>query len=257
VRLFDSGPQRVLEVTPARPGVLSLGSGTPSDPGVDSPEDLRSAVIADVIRRSAGLRRMRVVTVDTASAGDVARRSADRASLNVHPADLHLSPDDAIAQSIDVWVGGPGPGGHQVDIGPVTIDGHLFTATREGRSLVDRIAGRGLDPLTLRLVVLGSRYRDPLGLTWDGLAAADAALARWRHDVAGWATSSSAALPEDRVAEILRAVEDDLDTPRAMDGAHDLATAPTVSDGAKFEAFAYLDRVLGLDLARLVGRVSS
>jgi hypothetical protein len=242
---------------PARQGVLSLGSGTASDPGVDSPEDLRGAVIVDVIRRSAGLRRTRVVTVETAPAGAIARRSADRASLNVHPAELLLSPDDAIAQAIDVWVGGPGPGGLQVDIGPVTVDGRPFVATQDGGSLVARIAGRGLDPLTLRLVFLGARYRDPLALTWDGLAAADAALARWRQSVAGWATSSSAALPEDRVAEVLRAVEEDLDTPRAMDGAHDLAAAPTVSEGAKFEAFAYLDRVLGLDLARLVGRVTS
>jgi hypothetical protein len=35
---------------------------------------------------------------------------------------------------------------------------------------------------------------------------------------------------------------------------HDLATATTVGEGAKFETVAYVDRVLGLDLTRWVGR---
>jgi cysteinyl-tRNA synthetase len=54
--------------------------------------------------------------------------------------------------------------------------------------------------------------------------------------------------------EVLEAVEDDLDTPRALQVLRRLEKAADVPDGAKFETFAWADRLLGLDLARLVGQ---
>jgi hypothetical protein len=51
-----------------------------------------------------------------------------------------------------------------------------------------------------------------------------------------------------------RGVEDDLDTPRALQVLRRLEKATDVPDGAKFETFAWADRLLGLDLARLVGQ---
>jgi cysteinyl-tRNA synthetase len=53
--------------------------------------------------------------------------------------------------------------------------------------------------------------------------------------------------------DVLDAFSDDLDTPRALQvlRAFEKSDAP---DGSKFETFAWADRLLGLDLARDVGR---
>ena len=53
---------------------------------------------------------------------------------------------------------------------------------------------------------------------------------------------------------MLAAYDDDLDTPRALQVLRRLERDADVADGAKFEAFAHLDRLLGLDLVRDVGR---
>ena len=56
------------------------------------------------------------------------------------------------------------------------------------------------------------------------------------------------------VADILAALDADLDTPSALRSLAGLAQDQEIPDGAKFESAAYLDRFLGLDLARDVGR---
>ncbi len=119
--------------------------------------------------------------------------------------------------------------------------------------LVDDVVARGHDPLALRLAFLSSRYRQQANLSWDGIAAADRTLARWRTVVAGWAESPSEALAQDVADELLAAFEDDLDTPRALQVLRRLEKDADVSDGAKFETFAWADQLFGLDLARQVG----
>ena len=120
--------------------------------------------------------------------------------------------------------------------------------------LLSDVVERGHDPLALRLAFLGSRYRTQVDMSWSAIAAADSHLSRWRALVAGWAEAPSRAMPEAYVAEVLAAYEDDLDTPRALQVLRRLERDSDVADGAKFEAFAHLDRLLGLDLARDVGR---
>jgi cysteinyl-tRNA synthetase len=120
--------------------------------------------------------------------------------------------------------------------------------------LLSDVVARGLDPLALRLAFLGSRYRTQVDLGWDGLVAADAQLDRLRTRVAGWAESPSRPMAEPYVSDVIAAFEDDLDTPRALQVLRRLERDTTVPDGAKFEAFAHVDQLLGLDLVRDVGR---
>jgi cysteinyl-tRNA synthetase len=56
------------------------------------------------------------------------------------------------------------------------------------------------------------------------------------------------------VAAVVDRIEDDLDLPGALVALEVLAADESVSPGARFEAFAHLDRLLGLDLAAEVGR---
>jgi cysteinyl-tRNA synthetase len=119
--------------------------------------------------------------------------------------------------------------------------------------LLDDVVQRGIDPLAVRLAFLSARYRTQLDLTWAALEAADRQLAAWRGAVAEWAESPSEALPAG-VTAITDAFADDLDTPRALQALRALERDPAVSAGARFEAFAHADRLLGLDLVRDVGR---
>jgi cysteinyl-tRNA synthetase len=55
-------------------------------------------------------------------------------------------------------------------------------------------------------------------------------------------------------AQIAAAFDDDLDTPAALRSLRQLDEDQDVPPGSKFESFAHADQLLGLDLARDVGR---
>jgi cysteinyl-tRNA synthetase len=120
--------------------------------------------------------------------------------------------------------------------------------------LLSDLAARGLDPLAARLALLEHRYRQQLNLTWDTLIAADGTLRRWRERVADWADEPSRPMCADYWSQISDALDNDLDTPTAMRTLRALAADPEIPAGSKFETFASADRVLGLDLVRLIGR---
>jgi cysteinyl-tRNA synthetase len=120
--------------------------------------------------------------------------------------------------------------------------------------LVSDVVERGHDPLALRLAFLSSRYRQQANLSWESIAAADALLTRWRAAVAAWAEQPSGAIAAPYRDEVLEAFDDDLDTPRALQVLRRLEKDGAVSEGSRFETFAWADRLLGLDLVRLVGQ---
>jgi cysteinyl-tRNA synthetase len=122
--------------------------------------------------------------------------------------------------------------------------------------LVPDLVERGLDPLALRLSFLGSRYRTQINLTWDEIGAADRTLARWRSRVREWAESPSKPMCAEYVARFRDALDDDLDTPAALQVVRELERDTDIPDGSKFETFAWFDHVLGLDLARDVGKAA-
>ena len=113
---------------------------------------------------------------------------------------------------------------------------------------------RGLDPLALRLAFLEHRYRQQMNLSWETLAAADGGVRRWRDRVAEWANSPSRPMCAQYVSEFTAALDDDLDSPAALRVLRGLDQDGEIPPGSKFETFVYLDQVLGLDLARDIGK---
>jgi cysteinyl-tRNA synthetase len=93
-----------------------------------------------------------------------------------------------------------------------------------------------------------------MNLTWDTLTAADRTLRRWRELVAEWACSPSKPVHGPVAAQIAAAFDDDLDTPAALRSLRQLEKDRNVPPGSKFESFAHADQLLGLDLARDIGR---
>jgi cysteinyl-tRNA synthetase len=134
------------------------------------------------------------------------------------------------------------------------FDGRALTGSAAAAVFLADLADRGLDPLALRLGFLEHRYREQADLSWDTLAAADRALHRWRELVAEWACSPSKPMCAQVTAQIAAAFDDDLDTPAALRALRLLEQDPEIPAGSKFESFAHADQLLGLDLARDIGR---
>jgi hypothetical protein len=246
LRLYEDQAQQATEVRPAHGRELRLGvrrapAGQASSGGQRDLEDLRSFWLADLIRRVAGQHRL-AVTVQAQGGGDDEAFAAACSALNIHPADQAGPPGLA-----DLWIGGgPGAAGRAVLAGPVTFEDSVLVV------LPADLAQRGLDPLALRLAFLERRYAQPLDLTWAGLAEADASLRDWRRQVADWATQPSKPLGD--LGKIAGPFDDDLDAPAALAALRALAADPEVPPGSKFETLAYLDQVLGLDVASEVGQ---
>jgi cysteinyl-tRNA synthetase len=112
----------------------------------------------------------------------------------------------------------------------------------------------GLAPLALRLAFLEHHYREPVHLSREALEAADRTVRHWRELVAGWAGSPSKPMCAQYTGDVLGAFDDDLDTPAALRTLRALAADSQIPPGSKFESFAYLDQLFGLDLASEVGR---
>jgi cysteinyl-tRNA synthetase len=134
------------------------------------------------------------------------------------------------------------------------FDGRLMSGSADDAVLLSDLAGRGLDPLALRLAFLEHPYRQRINLAWDTLNAADRTLRRWRAQVADWANSPSKPMCAEVTGQIAAAIDDDLGTPAALRALRSLEQDREIPPGSKFETFAFTDQLLGLDLAREVGR---
>jgi cysteinyl-tRNA synthetase len=240
MRLYDLHRGQVTDVEPARRRLLRLQVAAPAPGGRADLGDLRTFVTGDLIRRNAERRKLVV------QAGQDAGGAADGAILGLRPAEeRHL---DGVA---DVQVGGPDPADrarHWTAAGAVRFDG------RGDPVFLDDVTARGLDPLALRLAFLLQPYRDELNLDWPALDRADQALRTWRGLVAEWATHPSRPLSGPHAAEVTGAFDNDLFAPGALVTLRALAASAQIPPGAKFETFAHLDQLLGLDLARDIGR---
>jgi len=274
-------------IWPAHRGELRVLAVTPEVAGEPDVGQLRGWLLPDLIRRCAE-RRGLVPTICEITAGAAADHTAARMALNLHPPARIAPAAEPVEQTavfvdpgraggradapppFDVgtgapvwlagraaWPGGPALARHLAGPAGTVAAGGPGAAGRTAPRDLPAVAGRGLDPLALRLVLLGTRYREDLTLTWDALHAADKTLRDWRGLVAEWALSPSAPMSARHAAAVLAAFEDDLDTPAALRELDALAAGPDVLPGAKFETFAALDRLFGLDLARDIGTVSA
>jgi cysteinyl-tRNA synthetase len=162
--------------------------------------------------------------------------------------------EDEIAQSEAVV-------GHQV----VTTWVHGEHLLTEGRRMAKsagnfydlrELRERGHEPLAARYLFLQARYRSQFNFTWDALAGAERALQRLRARMTEWSrepasgsgdgSGSGAKAYEERFRA---AIDDDLDTPRALAILGELEGDAAVGPAERFRAIAGFDRILALDLA--------
>ncbi|MFD5812932.1 hypothetical protein [Streptomyces sp. NPDC127038] len=254
LRILDARTGEPVDAALARRGLVRVHA---HPPGSDL-TGLRVLLVADVLVRALEIGGNPAWTTLT-SAPDPAE-AADRtdqggrdaswgeaglraraAELGIRPFEDHpdTEPGPAATRTVDV-----------VAQGAATTDGPRVEVAPVGTG--DGPAPAAGDPTALRLALL-ARPRDlPLSLDAEVLAEAEATLGHWRSAVAGWATRPSKPVPEDVRLRLRAAWEDDLDVPAVLDVLRSVETSG-IAEGARFETYAYADRLLGLELTREIG----
>jgi L-cysteine:1D-myo-inositol 2-amino-2-deoxy-alpha-D-glucopyranoside ligase len=99
-----------------------------------------------------------------------------------------------------------------VHAGMVGLDGQKMSKSRGNLVLVSTLREAGLDPMVIRLVLLGHHYRGDWHWAEADVSSAGARLDKWRSAVAKGAGAPTQHL----VTDVLAALADDLDAPYAL-----------------------------------------
>jgi len=224
---------------------------------------LRGYLVADLLRRYAERSGPAPTVIDLHPEGEDGLRGAcDR--LNIHPPAHTLTepfeagqlagqfPDGMREPLFDVGVRAAG---EKPEAAVEALAGHWIEVAGAAAGPADgETVELGEEPLAVRMKLMRRGYREELTADLSPRDGENGDLARWRELVAGWARSPSGAMSRRHADAITAAFADGLDTPAALRELAALAADASVPDGVKFETFAAADRLVGLDLARDVGR---
>ncbi|MEU1200308.1 hypothetical protein ABZ446_29350 [Streptomyces sp. NPDC005813] len=264
LRIIDARSGEPTDAVPARRSLVRVHA---RPPGFDT-TGLRVLLVADVLVRALELGGTPV----WATSGSVADPDALRASaaaLGIRPFEDHREAAGGLGATHTLQVLTPGSAATDAAASPGGAADDAATGdVRVGVAPVEPGGGTGLgagagpgadtgapDPTVLRLALLQHRRDDPLRLDAAALADAEDTLARWRAAVAAWATRPSRPVPEEVRQRLRTAWEDDLDVPGVLDVLRWVEESD-VPEGARFETYAYADRLLGLELTRDIGAAS-
>ena len=131
-----------------------------------------------------------------------------------------------------------------VHAGMVGLDGEKMSKSRGNLVFVSRLRAAGVDPGALRLALLSAHYR--VDREWT-----DAALEQGRRRLAAWRTGCLRGRGPDGkalVAEVRRALAEDLDTPSALELVDRWCEAEGTDDRAPAAVRDVVDALLGVRL---------
>jgi hypothetical protein len=224
---------------------------------------LRVLLVADLLARAAELRNLQVFTMLVADGELAGQRPAwERAAdaLGIRPpaeragsSGTSASPDgpaDVHLASHDTW-----PGDDRSGLAVRVGAAHIYGIGDHGELSTGVLTSFARDPLGVRFALMPVPAHQPADLTSRELDSAHQAVGDWRRRVARWAEQPSRPIPS-HLAVMAQAAFDNLDTAAAIALLRGLAGDESVPDGAKFETFLYVDRVLGLDLPSDIGKAS-
>jgi L-cysteine:1D-myo-inositol 2-amino-2-deoxy-alpha-D-glucopyranoside ligase len=137
-----------------------------------------------------------------------------------------------------------------VHAGMVALDGEKMSKSRGNLVFVSGLLADGVDPMVIRLALLGHHYRSDWEWTAADLERATGRLARWRQAVRSPAGPAAVPLLDD----VRRHLADDLDAPAALDAVDRWAEHAVAGDGPEADerapghVRAVVDALLGVAL---------
>ncbi|MEV6161990.1 hypothetical protein AB0L71_08690 [Streptomyces sp. NPDC052052] len=274
LRITDTRTGRPVEIPAAPRRLLRSCVHLPAAPATGTgigPVHLRVPLIGDVLARTAELHGLQVVTVlSTPALTNDQAEALERvmAVLGIHPPVVVAGhhPDGALGGPADIHVLARGAepdgptGGVRIEVGPVATEPSAEGTFDPGPVLPsgssERPAPEAADPLAMRLLLLSHPYGASVTFTGQALADARRTLRQWRRQVADWAQQPSRPIPAELLRQSHALLVDGLGVDAVVELLAEVAERSDVPPGAKFETFAHLDRVLGLDLVRDIGHPS-
>ncbi|WP_329341667.1 hypothetical protein OG866_37255 [Streptomyces sp. NBC_00663] len=251
LRIIDARTGDPIEAAPARRGLTRVEVHVP---GLDGTA-LRVLLVADTLVRALELGGTPVwALLDSAEQRPEVRAAA--AALGVRPFEdgrevgrglggaqaVHVVAEDSTA---------PDPEGIRVAVAAVAaVDGPAEGAG--GAVGAVGLSAEGAEPDVLRFALLSRRRDRTARLDATALQDAHDTLVRWRRAVAAWAREPSRPVPDEVRGELRAAWEDDLDVPGVLRVLREVESSDLPA-GARFETYAYADRLLGLELTRDLG----
>ncbi|OHA84044.1 MAG: cysteine--tRNA ligase [Candidatus Yonathbacteria bacterium RIFCSPLOWO2_01_FULL_47_33b] len=124
----------------------------------------------------------------------------------------------------------------------VMVDGQKMSKSLNNMFTLKEIVEKGISPAAFRYWVLGAHYRAKANFTWEGLQGAQTALVRLAEHLG----AEVGTVNEDYQRRFEELVTDDLDTPRALALAWEVAKDTSLSSADKTATLLDFDRVLGL-----------
>ncbi|MFJ8059579.1 hypothetical protein [Streptomyces sp. NPDC096142] len=251
LRITDARTGEPVEAAPARRGLTRVQAHAP---GLDATA-LRVLLVSDLLVRALELGGTPVWSLLTGDHQQAELRAAAGA-LGVRPFEDGSDLGSGLGEAQVLHVTAQG--------GPAPEEAGGTLAGTTGRAVVavapvdaPTAAAPDLsDPGALRLVLLSHPRDLPVRLDGEALEEARRTLAHWRGAVADWARRPSRPVPDEVRVELRTAWEDDLDVPAVLRVLRRVETWPDLPDGARFETYAYADRLLGLELTRDIGSLA-
>lgn len=124
------------------------------------------------------------------------------------------------------------------------VDGQKMSKSLGNIISLKTILARGFNSLAFRYFILGTHYRAKANFTWEGLEGAQTGLARLKDHMG----EEVGTVNKDYQKLFAELVTNDLDTPRALALAWEVAKDGTLSTPDKTATLLDFDRVLGLGL---------
>ena len=134
------------------------------------------------------------------------------------------------------------------------FEGRKMSKSSGNVLLVKDVVEKGLDPLSIRFSLMEHRYRSQMDLTWNSLKASDKALNRIREKMQTW-KNNNGKINEQYIKEFESALNEDLDTNKALQLLRNLEKDDLVKNEDKYQTIIKFDEILGLDLAKDVKKI--
>lgn len=133
------------------------------------------------------------------------------------------------------------------------VAGEKMSKSKQNFYNMADIEAKGTDPLALRYLFLTAHYRSKINFTWKSLDAAERALNTLRDYILEWKKSKKKVKSNKKKVEayetkFMKAVNDDLNTPKALSVVWRLVRDRGVNDKDKLKLLLNFDEVLGLRL---------
>lgn len=248
LRIIDARTGEAVVAAPVRRGLTRVEAHA-SGYGAGS---LRTLLVADLLVRALELGGTPVWAL-LSGEREQAELRVGATALGMHPFEdgRDLGAGAGVGEAQILHVVGEGGRAHDgVCVAVAPAEG----AVPGGPGSAPAPGGTSADLAVLRLALLTRPRTEPVRLDAEVLAEARDTLARWRRNVAEWARRPSRPVPDALRGRLRTAWEDDLDLPEVLRVLRWVEDAgPELPDGARFETYAYADRLLGIELTRDVG----